>query len=377
MFVELHILQNFAPSCLNRDDTNSPKGCDFGGVRRARISSQCIKRAIRRAPIFTETTKAENGERTKRLAKELTDRLGKEQDPGDVARVLEAVVPAVFTKLDGEGRTDVALYLAPAEVAEVESEIQDLWKELKAAKPDAAIEKLKKALQKVFKKGDKGVTSAPDVAMFGRMLASEKGLDIHMDAACQVAHAVSTHRVGIEFDFFTAVDDLQPREETGAGMMGTVEFNSACFYRYANVDLGQLATNLGGDKDLARRTVEAFLRASVLAIPTGKQNSMAAQNPPDYVLAVVRKSGLWSLANAFVKPVFPGQCGDLVARSVAALEGYWARLEKAYGGDALVDKAAFCLVDAESEALGKDGAEIPREGNLEGLVKRVMGKICY
>jgi CRISPR system Cascade subunit CasC len=155
--------------------------------------------------------------------------------------------------------------------------------------------------------------------------------DKSVDAACQVAHSLSTNRVSMEMDYFTAVDDLKTKaEDAGADMIGTVEFNSSCFYRYANVDTTQLAKNLGDDHELAVRTVAAFIRASVDAIPTGKQNSMAAQNPPSLVLAVVRKTGMWSLANAFVKPVV-GDKDGLVANSIASLDGYWGQLTKMFG----------------------------------------------
>lgn len=134
----------------------------------------------------------------------------------------------------------------------------------------------------------------------------------------------------MEFDFYTAVDDLKPEDTAGADMLGTVEFNSACFYRYANVDLEQLKSNLGS-QDLARETVEAFVRASVAAIPTGKQNSMAAQNPPSLVFAVARSRGLWSLANAFLSPVQPDRGGDLMQNSIRRLDSYWGRLSRMYG----------------------------------------------
>jgi CRISPR system Cascade subunit CasC len=183
-----------------------------------------------------------------------------------------------------------------------------------------------------------------------------------------VAHAISTNKVSMEFDFFTAVDDLSPKEETGAGMMGTVEFNSACFYRYANIDLKQLAKNLGNDTELAEKAVEAFLRASVAAIPTGKQNSMAAQNPPSLVFAVVREQGLWSLANAFVNPVRPGNDG-LVQKSITALEDYWGKLAAAYGEEEIKTKAILA-VEGELGKLKEDQA-----GNLTELMAKVRAGI--
>ena len=125
-------------------------------------------------------------------------------------------------------------------------------------------------------------------------------------------------------------------------MMGTVEYNSACFYRYSNVDLEQLKTNLAGDEELAKKTVEAFIRASVAAIPTGKQNSMAAHSPPSLVFAVVRDHGLWSLANAFVDPVWPGKNGDLVHNSVVRLEKHWQQLVQVYGKADIRKTIAIC-----------------------------------
>src|SRR5262249_17743101 len=98
---------------------------------------------------------------------------------------------------------------------------------------------------------------AADLGLFGRMLADLP--DPNIDAACQMAHALSTNKVNVEFDFYTAVDDLKPEDTAGADMMGTVEFNSSCFYRYVNIDLEQLRINLQGDDDLARKTVGALL----------------------------------------------------------------------------------------------------------------------
>jgi len=192
----------------------------------------------------------------------------------------------------------------------------------------------------------------------------------NMDAACQVAHAISTHKVSMEFDFYTAVDDLNPKEETGAGMMGTVEFNSACYYRYANIDLEQLKMNLGNDEELARKTVEAFVRASASAIPTGKQNSFAAQNPPSFILAVLKRGGTpLSLANAFEKPVRPDREGGIVENSIKALDEYWTKLTKAYGWDR-VEHIAIMVGD-------KPKLDNFRSVAFEQLVEFVMGNLEF
>ncbi|ACZ40834.1 type I-E CRISPR-associated protein Cas7/Cse4/CasC [Sphaerobacter thermophilus] len=351
MFVELHIIQNFAPSNLNRDDTGAPKDCQFGGYRRARISSQALKRAIRMTfgeeNLLPEESRAR---RTKRIAGALVERLvASGKDAVAAAAVVEAAIQGIglsFEKPkegDTEKKTQYLLFLGQREINALADVCLAHWDTLVDVAPnaDAASERDAKKAKKANKAAlPKQVQLAlldaldgrsADVALFGRMLADlpEKNID----AASQVAHAISTHRVATEFDFYTAVDDLKPDDTAGADMLGTVEFNSACFYRYSNIDVDQLIENLGGDVDLARTTVEAFLWASIHAIPTGKQNSMAAQNPPSFVMAVVRDRGLWSLANAFVNPVAPAHDGDLIERSVDALEAYWSNLVRVYGGE--------------------------------------------
>jgi CRISPR system Cascade subunit CasC len=359
MFIEFHIVQNFSPANLNRDDTNNPKDCEFGGVRRARISSQCIKRAIRTSPVFAETTKVELGTRTKWLIDLLRKRLiaaGKAED--EATAVLTALVPKYASKLDtGSERTAVLLYLSQPEVESIVQALLDNWDSL----PEDT-DKLAKTLVKAHK----SQTSAPDIALFGRMLAEQP--ELALDAACQVAHAISTHRVTMEMDFFTAVDDLNPEETAGAGMMGFVGFDSACFYRYARIDWNQLTDNLNGDAELACRTVEGFMRAAVTAVPSGKQNSFAANNPPSLLLAVVREDGMgWSLANAFERPVRPRRDEGMVAPSVRAMDAYWGRLCQVYGTGAL-DRVAALTLDPD---LSLDQLSAYQVENLEAWVKAV------
>jgi len=335
MFIEVHAIQNFAPANLNRDDTNNPKDCEFGGYRRARISSQCIKRAIRTSPVFAETTGVDVGMRTKWLVDLLRKRLveagkGKEE----ATEILTAFVPKFVSKLEKNSeKTAVLLYLGQAEIESIVQALLDNWQSL----PQDA-DKLAKTLVKAHK----GRTSAPDIALFGRMLAEKP--ELGLEAACQVAHAISTHRVTMEMDFYTAVDDLNPEDTAGAGMMGFTGFDSACFYRYARIDWKQLVDNLNGDTDLARRTVEGFLRAAIAAVPSGKQNAFAANNPPSFLLAVVRRDGMgWSLTNAFERPIRPRGDDGLVTPSVAALDTYWGRLCQVYGTDTLIRTAALAL----------------------------------
>lgn len=376
MLLELHMLQNFAPSNLNRDDTGSPKDCEFGGFRRARISSQCQKRAIREEFRRSTLLPAEYlGVRTKRLAETVAARLtARGRDAEMARRVAEAAVTGLGLGLD-DGETQYLIFLGDDELDAFAAACEQHWDTLSAAgtgekttKKDAkaAASKDLKDLLTAALNGRR----AADLALFGRMLADLPGLN--RDAACQVAHALSTNAVSLEFDFFTAVDDLKPRaEDTGAGMLGTVEFNSSCYYRYANIDLGQLQVNLGGDEDLARATVRAFLQAAVRAVPSGKQNSFAAQNPPSLVMGVVREDGAWSLANAFVKPIRPRQDEDLIEESVKALDRYWGRLSDLYGEAGIVTRGV-----AFDSGYDKEGLALlhpVRSANVPALIDLLTG----
>jgi CRISPR system Cascade subunit CasC len=376
MFIELHMVQNFSPANLNRDDTNNPKDCEFGGVRRARISSQCIKRAIRWYPLFKQTVEMEPAVRTRRLVLRLRERLAEKGYPDDEVELIASTFPQALTTKEMQPkkaeRTDVLVYLGQNEIDLIVNALNDNWtqivQETRAFQDDpkkAKTPTIKNVVKQIFK-AIEGEASVPDVALFGRMLASQKVFE--REAACQVAHAISTHRVTMEMDFYTAVDDLNPEETAGAGMMGFTGFDSACFYRYARLDWDQLVQNLNGDVDLARRTVEGFLRAAVAAVPTGKQTSFAANNPPSFLLAVVRRDGMgWSLANAFERPVSPRGNDGLVAPSVTALDAYWGRLCQVYGTDTLARTAVLVLnPDLSLEHLQKAQVE-----NLEAWVSAV------
>lgn len=366
MIVELHIIQNFAPSNLNRDDSNAPKDCEFGGYRRARISSQCIKRSVRRHPAFADAVKSAGGEtgiRTKRLKTRLVELLTeKHKKPAEEAdKAAAAVIDLLGFKLAEAEKTEYLLYLGEGEVKELANIALASWDGLTALeigkdkkKKDAAPEALKQAqdaLKSIVAKARKEARSyAADIALFGRMVADNKNMNV--DAACQVAHALSTHKVEMEMDYFTAVDDLLPGEDSGSDMIGVVEFNSSCFYRYSAIDLNKLSENLGFNNDLLAATVKGYIEASVKAVPTGKQNSMAAQNPPGYVRVLVRKDGFpWSLANAFQKPVFAGRDGSLEEVSIARLEEYFTRLKKIYGSTSISCDASFNLYAENTESL--------------------------
>ncbi|MGO9028932.1 MAG: type I-E CRISPR-associated protein Cas7/Cse4/CasC [Acidimicrobiales bacterium] len=331
MNLELHVIQNVAPANLNRDDTGAPKDAMFGGYRRARVSSQAWKRAVRQS-FSTDFSADELAWRTKRLVEQVSDVLvgqGKDREQAEV--VASGVLVAGGAGIDEKTHQTKVLWLVARSSIEVLVALSnEYWDDLVSGK------KLSADASKAIKKSvvDKVVGArSVDIALFGRMLtdAPDGGT---VDAAVQVAHALSTHAVDTEFDYFTAVDDLIPDEESGAGMLGTVEFNSACLYRYACVDTQQLLANLDGDIDLAKRASEAFAKGFVTVMPTGKQNTFAAHNPPAAALLVVRESGSWNLANAFADPVRTGRQGDLVGESCKRLAAHWNDLVAMYGDPA-------------------------------------------
>lgn len=338
LFAEFHLIQSFAPSNLNRDDTGAPKDAMFGGYRRARVSSQCFKRSVRlhvgeRGLLAPDTL----GVRTKKLRQLLVAALA-EKGRFDAEERIASALQAAGLALDDDGATQYLLFLGRGEVQALASLIDTHWDALapaapaegakrtkKQAKADAPDE-VKKAVKKLLDGG-----KAVDVALFGRMLADLPEANQH--AACQVAHAISTHRVEREFDYFTAVDDEGGADETGAGMIGHVEFNAATFYRYAVVDVHKLAANLQGDHALALQGLLAFAEGLARALPTGKQNSFAAHNPPSFVGVVLRHGSPLNLANAFEKPVAPKPQQALTALSVAALSSCERQLAAFYGDE--------------------------------------------
>ena len=386
MYVECHLLQNFAPSNLNRDDAGSPKDVVFGGYRRGRISSQCLKRAIRVGFRLEGNVAPELlGIRTKRLAAEVAGRLVKLGKPENraAAVVAAALSSAGLKVVDGE-KTQYLLYLGKSEIDRLAQLCETHWDALVALVPadappagalrDQDRRKAKKAkpekplapeIAREFQEFLDGGGRAVDIALFGRMLADLPKQNV--EAACQVAHAVSTNKMDVDFDFYTAVDDLDPDDTAGADMIGTVELDSPCFYRYSNVNVDELTRNLGGDKEASRLALEAYLRAVITAVPSGKQNGTAAQNPPSLILFVIREKGLWSLVNAFVQPILPGKGGDLVDLSIQALDRYWGDLVATYGTKSLVATYLCGLGNPTLSHL--EGAKVP---NVDELVARTL-----
>ncbi|CCH51594.1 putative protein ygcJ [Fibrisoma limi BUZ 3] len=380
--IEFHILQNFPPSNLNRDDSGAPKDCDFGGYRRQRISSQCLKRSVRQSDTFREQMNDRLGLRTKRAPIEVAKLLVQQGQSETRAKAMAEEFFEALYGVNDKGMTDYLLYIGTEELqraatllqeaddntgavaetlATLRAESATLQKKERDAKQKEIDEAAKTfaTLADQYKKTYPKHVRSVDVALFGRMLADNPAENI--DAACQVSHAISVNRMNMEFDYFTAVDDLQPEDNAGAGMIGTVGFASSCFYRFACVDWDQLTRNLGGDAAAAREGVMAFAEAFIQARPSGKQNTFAAHSLPAFILIVVREKGQpVSLANAFEKPVSPQRERSLTDGAIEALSQHYDKLKKVYG---LNGKAVCVLLDGadKAEQLSRAGVVVQED----------------
>jgi CRISPR system Cascade subunit CasC len=328
--IELHILQSFPVSCLNRDDVGAPKSATFGGVQRARISSQCMKRAIREYAQDNLPDARFGGERTKLIVPPLAAALEKNCVEAKSALEHATNIADKLAKLDAKSvkegevpQVGTLTFLSPCEIESIAAKVAELLKINPKAKD------YEKSLDKFVK--DAGLMDGADIALFGRMAASMPSLTL--EGAAMFSHALSTHKTENDLDFFSAVDDRKPQsEDAGAGMIGTLEFNSAVYYRYAAVNLDMLADadHLGKlSVEERQKVVAAFIEATVMAVPGARKNSMNASVPPSYVLGIYKAKGQpVQLINAFESPV---KGAGLVDSSLKALTAHYAQLKETWG----------------------------------------------
>lgn len=330
--IDVHVIQTVPPSNLNRDDTGSPKTATYGGVRRARVSSQAWKRATRDA-FENLLDRAELGVRSKRVVELVAEQISV-QDRDLSTRAWELageVLSAAGIKTTPPRKATPGKELA-AESGYLIFFSRNQIRRLAELAVDAAHTAAdgKVTIDKNQAKARAGQEHSVDVSLFGRMVAEVTELNV--DAAVQVSHALSVHAVSNEYDYFTAVDDRKKAhtdEDAGAGMIGTVEFNSSTLYRYATLDVDRLRDNLGDD-DVTRRATEAFVRAFVSSMPTGKQNTFANRTLPDAVLVLARDSQSINFVGAFEDPVTPDEDGGRVAASIRRLAEHGRELHEAY-----------------------------------------------
>ncbi|BAO44423.1 type I-E CRISPR-associated protein Cas7/Cse4/CasC [Thiolapillus brandeum] len=314
-FIQLHMLTAYPPSNLNRDDLGRPKTAIVGGTERLRISSQSLKRAWRTSEHFESALADFRGTRTKRLGEQVFEGLIEKGVSESKAKKWAAEIAGVFGKLKKDSfEIEQLAHVSPEERQAVENLVDTL------ANEDRAPEKEELNL---LRKNPKAV----DIALFGRMLASSPAYNV--EAATQVAHAITVNQVKIEDDFFTAVDDLNTHEEdAGAGHMGDAGFSSGIFYQYICIDRDRLVENLQGDEELAQQAIAALVEAAAKVAPTGKQNSFASRAYTSYLLAEKGSQQPRSLSVAFLQAV---RGGDLLGTAIQRLEQQRDNFDKVYG----------------------------------------------
>lgn len=357
-FLQLHLLTAYPPANLNRDDTGRPKTAQFGGVTRLRISSQSLKHAWRKSEVFARLLGERVGVRTQRIGERVFDHLltsGEDEARAlAIARQIAEIFGApVKDAKDARKQTYTAqlAFISPTEEAAALAAANALAAGAEKA-PDA---------HAILKRSDE----AADIAMFGRMMASRPGFN--REAAVQVAHAISTHRVHIEDDFYVAVDDRKNPDDVdevaGTSFLGTQEFSAGTFYLYLCVDIDLLLSNLGGAGGLAADALEALVRASTTVSPGGKQNSFASRALASYALAELGSDQPRTLAAAFLRPVGSAAGSvDQLHDSVRQLESFHQRLVTVYGA---ADTRTACM----------NAVADPVSGSLDALVSFARGAI--
>jgi len=350
-YLNFHILISHSPSCLNRDDMNMQKSAIFGGVRRVRISSQSLKRAFRTSDYYKEHL-GKPSKRTRELGKlslkyseALKDRFSEQQ-------VFQAIELISGSKGLADNPTLQSANVSTWSIQEVAyycQQIADMGEEMDT-------KKLEKLIIKNAAPFNEALTQAVDIALSGRMATS--GLMTNMDGALAVAHAITTHEVDADIDWFTAVDDLVDEEqkkrrvgettegesEQGAAHLGTKEFSSGVFYRYASLNIAQLQENLGdAPREKALEIAAHVVHLLATVVPSANQTTTAAYNLADYALVSFSRLPI-SLANAFEAPIINDK--GFLSPSIKALQNYWQQVHQGYG---LKEQVAVYQLNKESK----------------------------
>ncbi|TKI04080.1 type I-E CRISPR-associated protein Cas7/Cse4/CasC [Martelella alba] len=322
-FIQLHLLTAYAPANLNRDDSGRPKTAFMGGVERLRVSSQSLKRAWRTSETFGEAMEGFIGVRTRRIGMDYVFKPMREANIAEkTAKEAAGKIANQFGKLKSDKNASLEknldieqiVHVSNHEIALIKNLVNTLIVENREPTDDEV---------KLLRKEQRSV----DMALFGRMLASSP--DFNVEAACQVSHALGVSAVTIEDDFFTAVDDLNKKEEdAGSGFMGEQGFASALFYTYICISRDLLVENLGNNAELANRAIAALTETAMTVSPTGKQNSFASRAYASYALAEIGTRQPRSLAVAFFQPI---RDDNVVQAAIARLQAQRNNFDDVYG----------------------------------------------
>ncbi|WP_353806262.1 type I-E CRISPR-associated protein Cas7/Cse4/CasC [Prosthecochloris sp.] len=302
--IEYHILQSFPVTCLNRDDVGAPKTAIVGGSTRARVSSQCWKRQVR---LSMQDFGIKLGIRSKKVSEFVAKACLQKGASEEQAAECGKVISDSFSK-------DTLFFFS-------ESEAQAFADYAREKNFDSTTLK-DKELQKVAKKVLNPAVDGLDIALFGRMVA--QAADLNIEAAASFSHAISTHKVSNEVEFFTALDDLA--EEPGSAHMGSLEFNSATYYRYISLDLGQLWESIGGEH--LAEAVESLTKALFVAVPSARQTTQSGASPWEFAKIFIRKGQRLQVP---FETAVKAKDGGYLQPSITALTDYLTKKEALAG----------------------------------------------
>lgn len=355
LFIDINVLQTVPSSNINRDDTGAPKTALYGGAMRSRVSSQSWKRAVRQQFIM-DSSKADwlESTRTKKgailLAKELQAVNSSVDDQAAmdlaIAAFKAAKIKVKKDKKTGEFLTGALLLISKGQLKKLAQYVIDHGTE-----SDFDYKEVKQILLS---------DNSLDLALFGRMVADNPELNV--DAACQVAHAISTHEVIPEFDYFTAIDDDRAADQAGSAMIGSLEYNSSTLYRYANINFKELEKNIG--RKLAVKGAELFIKDFIMTMPTGKENTFANKTVPQYVMVSLRTDTPVNLVSAFEKPIRSKE--GYIEPSIQKLEEEYQATEK------FVDKPVKTVVLTTSQSDLSDTAS-----DLSDLLTQISAELQH
>jgi CRISPR system Cascade subunit CasC len=335
-FIQLHILTHYAPSNLNRDDTGRPKTALMGGAQRLRVSSQSLKRAWRTSDLFEAAVGAHIGTRTRLMGKDVHDAMLSQGLDAPKALEWARQIASAFgslevekieakkkkSDLEGEAEQNINKLLQIKEIVHVSPVERQAALDLAAAcvARNAGPEE---AEMKLLSKD----ATAVDISMFGRMLASAN--EFNVDAAVQVAHAITVHHAEVDDDYFSAVDDIEGK--SGAGHIGERGYGAGLFYLYVCVNRTLLLDNLKGNKELADKALASLLETLAKVSPTGMQNSYASRAYAAYILAEKGTQQPRSLSQSFLRPVRGTAERSMLTEAISALENQRKNFDEVYG----------------------------------------------
>ncbi|QIB64631.1 type I-E CRISPR-associated protein Cas7/Cse4/CasC [Kineobactrum salinum] len=313
-FIQIHTLTSYPPANLNRDDLGRPKTAMMGGVERLRVSSQSLKRHWRTSDLFQEALRGHLGTRTKDIGVRVRQSLVEKGVTAKNAEQWASDIAGVFGKVEkGKVTTQQLVFISPEEWKAIDTLSQTL-----ADKNRQPSDEEKKSLLKK--------STAVDIALFGRMLADSSNFNV--EAACQVAHAISVHGVTVEDDYFTAVDDLNSEhDDRGAAHIGETGFASAVFYNYVCIDRQSLLDHLDDDEALANKAIAALTEAIATVSPKGKQNSFGSYAYASYMMIEIGNKQPRSLSASFLSPIK----SDFLPAAIQALEKQVEHFDSVYG----------------------------------------------